>query len=297
MLNNKEVYALILNYNSSSDTIALYNSLKSFAFKFLRIIVIDNDSESFDKDCLKRDIPLQDLLFNFKNLGYAGGNNQGIEIALKNNAQFIWLLNPDIRIEEETLPTLLEAFELYENLAAVGPRIIQRENNIKIFSDGEIIKWNPACSTFHLNFNESVSEIDAKINDQVDYIDGSSILLNSAAFREIGKLSQDYFLYFEETDWCIKARQKNWKILVNSHAVVYNLTSRKENVFHYYMMRNRLIFCRKFHPDFREVRTFYFNALLKELYLRLVKGIYLKPYYLSRVKGFLSGTIKTLSLK
>jgi len=139
-----------------------------------------------------------------------------------------------------------------------------------------------------------VSEIAPTYNDQIDYIDGSSILLNLDAIREIGMLSEEYFLYFEETDWCYRAKNKNWKLLINSNAVVHNLTSKKENVFHFYMMRNRLIFCRKFHPNFRKVRNFYLNSLFNELFFRLVKGIYLKPFYISRVKGFLSGTLKTL---
>lgn len=288
------VFALILNYNSAAESVELFSLLNGFNLKYLKILVIDNNSFEIDKKELKDHIPAKNLLFNKKNLGYAGGNNVGIEIALKNDAKFIWLLNPDIRIKEETLPSLLEAFNLYDNLAAVGPRIIQRENMNKIFSDGEIIKWNMSCSTFHLNFNEMVSEIDPTFNDQIDYIDGSSILLNSAAIIEIGKLSEDYFLYFEETDWCFKAKNENWKLLINSHAVVYNLTSSKGKVFHYYMMRNRLIFCQKFHPDFNKVRSFYFKALLKELYLRLFKDLYLKPFYINRVKGFISGTVKTL---
>jgi len=290
-MNDFSVYAIILNFNSSYDTLELYENLKKLKSK-MSILVIDNCSDPEDQKHLKNSISNENLIFNNKNLGYAGGNNVGIDIALENNADYVWLLNPDIRIEKQTLPLLLKTITEDSTLAAVGPRIVKRENKTMIFSDGEFLNMDKTCLTSHKNYNLQVTEVPGTIDHSLDYIDGSSILLNCKAITEIGKLPEEYFLYFEETDWCFRAKKHNWKLAVNSNATVYNLTSSRNAVFHYYMMRNKLIFSKKYHPDLKKVRNFYFNQLMMEILFRF-KGKYLKPFYKDRVKGLFSGIIKT----
>lgn len=289
---DKIVYALILNFNSSLDSVELFKNLIELDLSNLRILVIDNASKEEDIKRLKECIPSQNLIFSPKNLGYAGGNNIGIEIALNGNADYVWVLNPDIRVNNQTLPILLKTISEDKSLAAVGPRIIHRNNPDKIFSDGGILHLNENYSTYHKNHNAVVTSVSKNIDYDIDYIDGSCILLNCKAINEIGKLPEEYFLYFEETDWCFKARKSNWRIVINSDAAVYNLTSVKKALFYYNMSRNKMIFYKKYHPDFTSVRNYFLKELLKEAMLRF-KGNYFKPFYLSRVKGLVSGIIKT----
>lgn len=287
-----KIYVLILNYNSAEETICLYKNLTACVDGCLNILIIDNDSKEDDQHQLKENIPAENLIFNKINLGYAGGNNIGIEIALNEKANYVWILNPDVRVEKESLSLLIETLENDSSLAAVGPRIIQRENPNKIFSDGEKIKMDEKGVTSHKNHNLEVARASKGIDYEIDYIAGSSILLNCEAIREIGKLPEDYFLYFEETDWCFKAQKNNWKLAINSNSVVYNLTSIKSSMFHYYFTRNKLVFCKKYHPNYRKVRNYYLQDLLKEIVFK-AKGKYLKPYFYSRLKGVISGIIKT----
>jgi GT2 family glycosyltransferase len=97
---------------------------------------------------LTSQIPVENLILNGKNLGYAGGNNIGIKKALKDDADFIWLLNPGIRVEKEALPRLLETILSDKSIAAVGPRICSRLNENEIFSDGGVVLYNPQCQTY-----------------------------------------------------------------------------------------------------------------------------------------------------
>jgi hypothetical protein len=290
-----KVYALILNYNSADDSIYLFKNLKEKQSEYLTVLVIDNNSIEIDSCKLRENIPPENLIFNKKNLGYAAGNNVGIALALKANANYVWILNPDVRVEKDSLSLLIETFENDSTLAAVGPRIIQRENLEKIFSDGEKIEMDEKTVTSHKNHNLEVARAAKGIDYEIDYIAGSSILLNCEAIREIGKLPEEYFLYFEETDWCFNAQKYNWKLAINSNSVVYNLTSIKSSIFYFYFMRNKLIFCKKYHPNYRKVRNYYFQDLIKEIVFR-TKGKYLKPYFYSRLKGVISGIIKN-SLK
>ncbi len=285
-------YIIILNYNSCEETVHLFQNLQTQINRSVKIIVIDNNSIEKDRARLKKEIPSQYLIINEENIGYAGGNNVGIDIALKDNADYVWLLNPDIRVNKFTLSILVETLQNDSSLAAVGPRIIHRRKPELIFSDGELLSLEN-CKTWHKNHNLEVQNIHPSIDYDIDYIDGSSILLNCNALKEIGKLSEEYFLYFEETDWCFKAKKNNWKLAVNSNALVQNLTSSKEETFHYYMFRNRLIFARKYHPCFPKIRNMWVQEVLQEIKSRF-RGKYLKPYFRSRVKGLFSGLIKTM---
>lgn len=287
------IYAIILNYNSSHDTMSLYSELVNCMYENLVVLVIDNNSADLNRKLLEENIPHDKLILNKRNLGYAAGNNIGIDIALKANADYIWILNPDIRVDKNALSILVETMQNDSTLAAVGPRILKRENPEIIFTDGEKLLMNKECHTHQKNHNKNRIEVEATLDYDIDYVDGSCILINSKAINDTGFLPEEYFLYFEETDWCSKAKQLGYNLAINSHSFVYNLTSKKKETFHYYFMRNRLIFSKKYHPAFNEVRKYYFHLLLKE-FMNRFKGKYLNPFYKSRVKGLFAGIIKTL---
>lgn len=288
----EQVYALILNYNSAGESIELFRDLEEQSYKDLQILVIDNNSNEEDRRQLIENIPKTNLIFNRENLGFAAGNNVGIKKALKANANYIWILNPDVRLEKDSLCILVDTLKSDEKLAAVGPRILHREAPGRVFSDGEKMLMDEKAGTFHRNHNLDVNDLSAGIDYNIDYIAGSSMLLNVKAIEKIGDLPEDYFLYFEETDWCFKAKRYNWELAINSNSVVYNLTSAKTSVFHYYFMRNRLIFCKKYHPDFRNVRNYYLREIINEIKSRL-RGNYFKPYFYNRMRGLIAGVIKT----
>lgn len=281
-------YAIILNYNSAEETIALYDQLKEFYGEELRILVTDNCSKQQDRSFLLKFINSRDLVFNKVNRGYAGGNNLGINLAIDAGADQVWLLNPDIRIEPDTLLVLSETFQQDKGLAAVGPRIMKRENPRTIFSDGELIDTSKNFHTIHKNFNEKISDQSVVLDYDIDYIDGSCILLNAEAIKQVGYICEDYFLYFEETDWCTRAKRQGWKLAVNRKARVYNLTSEKKKVYHYYYTRNKLLFSKKFDLNYKSLKKRETNTIVKELRNRL-KGECLKPYFFSRLQGLISG--------
>lgn len=285
-----KAYALILNYNSAEETVALYNNLKNSEYKDLEILVIDNDSKPVDKEKLQEHILKPNLIFNSQNLGYAGGNNVGIKKAIDGEADYIWILNPDIRIEPNTLNILIDLLERDASLAAVGPKIISRENNNMIFTDGELIDLTNGLHTFHKNHNKPVLSTEEKVDYEIDYIDGSSVLLRTAAVKELGFLPEEYFLYWEETDWCTNAKRNNWNLAIDTNAVVYNLNSEKGAIYHYYYNRNKLLFSKKFNLNYNLVVKREKTKLYKEVRNRF-SGKYLKPFFISRLKGVLAGIL------
>lgn len=291
MKKSTSVWALIVNYNSAGECIELFQNLALIPNDQLQILIIDNASDETDQQKLRELIPSENLIFNKRNGGYAWGNNVGMRKALEAGADYIWILNPDMRVEENTLSGLLEAIKVHEKTAAAGLRLLKRENPEVIFTDGEKLNLKNGCKTYHINHNCYDKEIPGGIKYDQDYIDGSCILLNVTAIKDIGLLPEEYFLYFEETDWCLKARKKAWRLVINTGVKAYNLTSKKEKFFNYYYTRNKLIFCKKYDLQYNKVRKSEVKGILKEVFDR-VKGMYVKPYFKYRLNGLISGIIK-----
>lgn len=284
-----KVSLILLNYNCSDETIRSYKSLKAS----FDIIVVDNASDAEDVNCLKAAIPASNLLFNSRNAGYAGGNNLGVIEALKRQVDFIMILNPDISINASVIRHLVELMIDNSDLAAIGPRICFRDQKDIIYSDGGIVDFEDFYRVYHLNNNKSIKELNAGLNHNITYVNGSAILIRNKALLEVGTFIESFFLYFEETEWCLRAVDHNWKIGVDSSVVAYHLSSEKGDTFHYYILRNKLWLAKLRNYRFKELRKHEFKKWWLETkhYLKTLKKPY-KPFYRSRTLGLFHGIFR-----
>jgi GT2 family glycosyltransferase len=197
----------------------------------------------------KKDIPqlnqvstIPNLIFlqNDSNEGFAAANNIMLEL-LRNTDSYIWLLNPDMIVTKTTLSELLtDAFKKPRN-TVIGTltKSYAEKNQILFLGGGEI---NFATATVRMIRNK-------KNIDRLDYISGSSLFTHASNFLEVGLLPEDYFLYWEETDWCQQAISHGVKLTVCSSAICYDKISTtigKKFVADYYYTRNGLRFISKY---------------------------------------------------
>jgi GT2 family glycosyltransferase len=289
-----DLFAIILNYNSAKDTIELYRQLLSFNLSSVFIQIIDNASNKVDIKLLQNNIASDQLILNSKNLGYAGGNNIGISNAINNNADFILILNPDIRLNEDTIPIIINTIKKNGNIAAIGPRICYRDEPDKIYSDGGMLFPNKGYITGHKNTNKKINDV---FNDQedtrVDYINGSCMLINTTLLKKIGELNETFFLYFEETEWCRRAQKIGFQTLVNTNAVAFHSSSHKGSSYYFYMTRNRLLLAKLEKKYYTLTKNKIAKNLLKELLNKLTFKAS-KPYWFSRFKGLLYGIFNNI---
>jgi GT2 family glycosyltransferase len=234
---------IILNYNSSSDTCELYNLL-SREMELRNVMVIDNLSTKSEIELLKANIPEPNLILNDRNLGYAGGNNIGLQLAIEKKTDYTLILNPDIRLEISTIRTLLKDLKSYPDIAVIGPRILYRNNRTKIYSDGGLLNKEKGYHSYHLNHNKEVLNTENPGLHKVDFVNGSCFLMNMEAVKSIGLLSEKFFLYFEETEFCLRANYFGFNCMINSNVSAFHSSSLKTNSYHYYMTRNRLLLAR-----------------------------------------------------
>ena len=290
------LYIIILNYNSSTDTICLYQELLEQGFVASQIIIVDNASKPEDQLHLKKYIPQKQLRLLNNNKGYAAGNHVGIEEAIAANIPYVLLLNPDIRLASSCITRLLEQLKKENNVAAIGPRICYRNDPDRIYSDGGLIFMEQGCHTTHLHYNTPVYQVPHQEHiREVDYVNGSVFMVKTAAFLDIGFMRSDFFLYFEETEWCVRAKQKGYKLASLSTAVAYHSSSHKGILYHYYMMRNRLLLSRLYPAYYVKTKQVLWGQLKKDL-KKTIKVKRLPSRILrAKLKGFIVGNLKRIA--
>ena len=230
---------IILNYNSSKDTVELFNSIAAQG-NFKNLLVVDNNSELGDKEILIKNISPDSILWNKENSGYAEGNISGINYLKPKNDDLILFLNPDIRISISTIGNLCSIINKSEDLGIIGPRICYRNRPSVIYSDGGRVINEKAFHTFHLHHKMNISDVENPALHEVDYVNGSCFLFKASLLKKIGPMLTNFFLYFEETEWCLRARKNGFKCMIDSNSVAYHSSSSKNRMYHYYMMRNRI---------------------------------------------------------
>ncbi len=297
----KKVFLIILNWNGGRLTVNCLKSLKNIKTNGLKpeVVVIDNGStdnsiEEIENFNLKnKNLPFElKILKNKKNLGYAEGNNVGIKYALKNGADYVCLLNNDTRVSPDFLIQLIKVAESEEKIGIVGGKIYfekgyefhkdryKKEDLGKvIWYAGGIVDWRNVYAQ-----HRGVDEVDNGQYDsaeETEYINGCLMLVKRIVFEKVGFLDARYFLYFEENDFCQRAKKAGFKLIYTHKATIWHLNAGSSGVgsdlHDYFLTRNRLLFGMKYAPLKTKL------ALIKESFRILKKG---RPWQKIAVKDF-----------
>ena len=239
------VYIIIVNYKGLDDTIDCINSLKNIEYKNYRIIVVDNNSEDGSAEKLDElffgDIKIIKL---DENLGFAGGNNVGIKVALEENAEYVLLLNNDTVVKNDFLNHLVDKAEEEKTIGCVGGKIYYYSNKeILWYAGAKINKYTGR--TKHIGVDEKdIGQY--SISKEEDYITGCLMLVKREVLEKVGLMDERYFLYYEETDWCAKMKKYGYKLVFEPKSVIYHKVSSStkniNDVMKYYYDRNSYFF-------------------------------------------------------
>ena len=234
-----KVSIVILNYNGSQDTIKCLNSVyEKIKYKKCQVIIVDNGSKKEDILKLKEWIRIKGLSaifcdrYNFQfgdksfekeillinnkeNLGFAGGNNIGIRYALKCGADYIWLLNNDAVVEKDSLES---SILLAERLKAERQEKVGLiSSKIYCYKDRAKVQYNGGKP-----FYKGIPDKEGELPRSVKFAPCCSLLINRKLLEEIGLLNEDYFLYYEDTEFCIRTLKAGWTIWYNPYSKVYH---------------------------------------------------------------------------
>ena len=243
----KKIYIILLNWNNEEDTIECIESLKKINYNNYKIIVIDNGSE--EKSVQKIEKKYSDLCIikNRSNLGFAGGNNVGIKYAIDNDVDYVLLINNDTIVEENFLTELVVVGDADEKNGLLGSKIYFHSEKNRIWSAGGKVNWLKNKGT-HIGLDEIDEGQYDKIKE-VDYLTGCCLLIKKEIIEKIGVLEEDYFLYYEDTDFSLRAQNVGYTCVYVPASKIYHKISRSTKPgsanYIYYHVRNGLVMAKR----------------------------------------------------
>jgi GT2 family glycosyltransferase len=236
---------VVLNWNQPTDTLACLESLRHVSYPAYQVILVDNGSTDGSPALVRERHPDVTLIQNPTNLGFAGGNNVGIARALRDEADYVMLLNNDTELAPEMLRTLVDVAEGDPTIGVVGPKIYYYDEASVIWSAGGGV--DKLGQPWHYQADQ-VDDGSRQHNEDVDYVTGCAILVKRGVIDAIGALDERFFIYFEETEWCARARRAGYRVVYVPSARMWHKiqpTARPLSRRYLYLMtRNRLLYLR-----------------------------------------------------
>lgn len=244
---------IIVHYGDLHITSQAIDSLvKNVTFR--NIIVVNNDPAIKIGEELAT---LKNVIYidQGKNTGFAAGVNKGIDYALKNKAGYIVLFNNDACANSDFVTKLQNIFSEKENAGIVSPVIAFDKSGKEIYDTGGKIN-NYTGKTYHQNTDTKIA-IQTK---QVAYVSGCCMMIDTQVINDIGKFDERFFLYYEDVDFCLRAREAGYAIYSTPDAMVYHGLSqsvgKNSNTAKYHLIRSGNKFGHKYKKLFPLHRVF-----------------------------------------
>jgi GT2 family glycosyltransferase len=277
--NQLDVSVIIVNWNTKDllrDCIAsIYEQAGEVAYE---VIVVDNDSIDGSVDMVKSSFPDVILVENSENKGYAAGSNLGIR---KARGRYVLILNSDTIICDAAIEKTVRYADAHPEAAVVGCQVRESAEEIQMTSFRfpsllnlflRVSGLAKAFSNNHFFGREHMLWWQRNSEREVDVISGMFMLVRRDAISEVGQLDEDYFLYFEETDWCYRFAKAGWKRLFWPGAKIIHLDGGGKSIgsrnlkLRIQMQKSHLLFFRKHYGVFKYV----FARILLSLYFGLL---------------------------
>lgn len=281
---NEKVGIVLVNYNGGNFQNECVRSIKEMDYSNYTIIVVDNDSKDNSIEKLKNEFDDIVIIETGENCGVAKGNNIGIKKAIELNCEYILLLNNDTEVDPEMLSKMMK--KASDKMMVTCKMYYYNPNNV-IWCAGGMINWNKAIT---LHFGED--EVDNGQYDEskiVEYTPTCCLLIHKSIFNDVGFMDENYFMYYDDTDFIARCNKKGYSVWYESTAKLWHKVSsssggKTSSISTYYGERNRLYFIEKFYNNKTSVLTFYY----------LTRGLKIIKYALSEPKN-IKTTIKAIS--
>ncbi len=272
-----KVAIVVLNWNGAKDTVECLESIYQNTYSAFEVVLVDNGSKVDSIQRIEAYVngkePVQSKFFTYNpnnkplrlirpakqkislqfngelilienpaNLGFALGTNVGIQIAQKQQADYIMLLNNDIVVEKNFLAELVDYAEANPDVGVAGPTIYYYSRpDVVDFAGENLTKWRVKGKEF---------TTPSKQPREVDKIEGSCMLIRRAVLDKVGLLYPGYWAYWEETDLCFRAKKAGYRVAYVPTSRIWHKVAgstggegnlRRE----YFLNRNRLLFARR----------------------------------------------------
>lgn len=239
------VSLITVNYNQTQLTLEFLEAMQKLTWPNYEIIVVDNASRENPEPAILEKFPDTRVVLSGENLGFAGGNNLGID---HSNGEYLFFVNNDIDITPDAIEWLIEIFETYPAAGAVSPKFhyYYRPGII------EYAGYNPVNPFTARNVPVGAQEKDEGQHEKVlstHYAHGGGMFVSREVIEKAGKWPEIYFLYYEEFDWCEIIKKAGYKIYYQPKATIFHKSSetvgQASPLKTYYINRSRILFMRR----------------------------------------------------
>ena len=244
---------VILNWNGWRDTLEAIASARRLTHPRFRVYVVDNASTDGSETRLRAHAQDMTVIQSGANLGWSGGNNMGIRAAQSDGCAHVLLLNNDATLRPDTLARLAAAADALPDAAALGALIVSADDPDHVEFGGA---WIDPRTHLPLQAHGRLNEMALPAAPaRMPMVKGCAMLLTAAGLAGVGALTEDYFLNYDEADWCYRATAAGLGVYLVADAVVehkgaLSFQGTEGPLYRYFIARNRLLFARR-HLDRR----------------------------------------------
>jgi hypothetical protein len=181
---------------------------------------VDNGSTDDSVALVTARFPDIGLVRHQTNLGFAAGNNGGIRAALAAGADYVWLLNNDTVVAADAVANLVRLAQTEANVGAIGARVVYYDQPDRLWLGGMRFRHG----IYFVQLGEQKGLDYSQVLD-VDFVSGCAMFLPRPVLDTIGLLDEQYFMYYEDLDYCFRLKRTGWRILYTPNAVVRHKVS------------------------------------------------------------------------
>ena len=268
---------ILLNWNGKKDTLECLQSLTKVDYSPFSTIVVDKGSTDDSIVAIRSAFPQIPVLETGENLGFAGGNNIGIQWALSKPFEWILLLNNDTIVDPAFLKAYMETAKKIPQAKILGAKILRYSDPERIDHLGG--RWNLREAKF-----ESLASglLDTPIieyrAEKVDYVCGASLLMHKSVPNTIGLLETRFFLFWEETDFCFRANRVGLEVWTAPEAKVWHKVSASfiggKPHSYYFWWRSRLLWLERNLPS--DERKDVMSRIIRPELIKILRHYFLK---------------------
>ena len=261
----KKVSVITVNYNQHHVTEELLQSISGTnTYREIEIIVIDNGSRTNPVPDWIRAYPQVNFFRSEKNLGFAGGNNLGISHA---TGDYLFLVNNDTEFTPGLIQTLVDVMDSNPAIGIISPKI-------KYYDQPEMLQYAGFTPMNYFTArNECIGQF---LTDELQFdhltgptgfAHGAAMMVKQEAIEKAGLMAENFFLYYEEMDWCERIRRSGYQVWVCMQALIYHKESlsvgKASALKEYFMNRNRLLFIRRNAANIQKAAFYlYFSGVI-----------------------------------
>lgn len=273
-----KVSIIIVNYNTSEELAVCIRSIRQHTKNILyEIIVVDNNSKDESRKILQEEFKEVKSFFLSNNTGFSFANNFGME---RSDGDYILLLNPDTYIKENSINKMVKYMESHQDVGVLGPALTDPQGGLQLpssrFPDLKQQLFEALFFQMPLRRNTRTKaqqeSLTRSIPFEVDWVSGACLLLRRNVYTEVGGLDEEFHLYNEDVEWCLRIKKAGWKIFCYPKTCVVHLKGTATHKDYFILVTSRykskLIYAKK-HYSLLERFTLHIIVILG-LLLRIV---------------------------